>query len=93
MSCLITPIGVLHTPCASPISLSCVRLLAVTDEGLDFEGVDMLDQTPLIDIKPYVWTWDAHPGMREGWYRGLNLTTGTADGRFLPLATSPSRHS
>jgi len=26
----------------------------------------MLDGTALVDIKPYVWTWDAYPGIRSG---------------------------
>ena len=38
----------------NPIGLSIVRLLAVHDHLLDIEGADMLDGTPLLDIKPYV---------------------------------------
>jgi len=38
----------------NPIGLSVVRLLNRKDNLLEIEGVDMLDGTPLLDIKPYV---------------------------------------
>lgn len=52
----------------NPIGMSAVRLVAIEGRILHIEGVDMLDQTPLIDIKPYVSEFDAHPGARAGWY-------------------------
>lgn len=52
----------------NPIGLSIVRLLAVHDQLLDIEGVDMLDGTPLLDIKPYVPDFDARTDVRTGWY-------------------------
>ena len=52
----------------NPIGLSIVRLLAVHDHLLDIEGVDMLDGTPLLDIKPYVPDFDARTDVRTGWY-------------------------
>lgn len=66
----------------NPIGLSCVRLLAVDDAGLDFAGADMLDGTPLLDIKPYVWAWDAFPGMRSGWYEASARPDARSDARF-----------
>lgn len=52
----------------NPIGLSIVRLLERRDNILDIEGVDMLDGTPLLDIKPYVPEFDIRTGTRNGWY-------------------------
>ena len=52
----------------NPIGLSIVRLLAIHDHLLEIEGVDMLDGTPLLDIKPYVTDFDARTDVRTGWY-------------------------
>lgn len=52
----------------NPIGLSIVRLLTVHDNLLDIEGVDMLDGTPLLDIKPYVPEFDVRADVRTGWY-------------------------
>ena len=51
-----TPRGLLATraPCRpNPIGLSCVRLLEVRGNILHVEGLDILDGTPLLEIKPY----------------------------------------
>ena len=37
----------------NPIGMSIVKLLGVKDNVVEFEGVDMLDGTPVLDIKPY----------------------------------------
>ncbi|MFA5307859.1 MAG: tRNA (N6-threonylcarbamoyladenosine(37)-N6)-methyltransferase TrmO [Dehalococcoidales bacterium] len=52
----------------NPIGLSVVRLLAVRDNLLDIAEVDMLDGTPLLDIKPYVPEFDIKENVRDGWY-------------------------
>jgi tRNA (adenine37-N6)-methyltransferase len=52
----------------NPIGLSVVRLLARKGIRLEIEGVDMLDGTPLLDIKPYVAEFDVRTGTRTGWY-------------------------
>jgi tRNA (adenine37-N6)-methyltransferase len=52
----------------NPIGLSIVRLLERRANVLEIEGVDVLDGTPLIDIKPYVPEFDAGTGVRTGWY-------------------------
>ena len=52
----------------NPIGLSVVRLLKRRDNILEIEGVDMLDDTPLLDIKPYVPEFDIRTGTRNGWY-------------------------
>lgn len=56
-------------PCRpNPIGLSVVRLLALHENILEVEGVDMLDGTPLLDIKPYVPDFDIRSDVRTGWY-------------------------
>jgi tRNA-Thr(GGU) m(6)t(6)A37 methyltransferase TsaA len=52
----------------NPIGLSIVRLMARRENILDIEGVDMLDGTPLLDIKPYVPDFDVHANVKIGWY-------------------------
>jgi tRNA-Thr(GGU) m(6)t(6)A37 methyltransferase TsaA len=51
----------------NPIGLSVVRLVKVEGNTLTIEDVDMLDQTPLLDIKPYVPEFDRRPDVRLGW--------------------------
>jgi len=56
-------------PCRpNPIGLSTVRLLSRQDNVLDVAGIDVLDETPLLDIKPYVPDFDSKPEARAGWY-------------------------
>jgi tRNA (Thr-GGU) A37 N-methylase len=52
----------------SPNGLSIVRLLTRHGNILDIEGVDMLDGTPLPDIKPYVPDFDTRSDVGAGWY-------------------------
>jgi tRNA-Thr(GGU) m(6)t(6)A37 methyltransferase TsaA len=52
----------------NPIGLSVVRLLARRDNSLEIEGVDVLDGTPVLDIKPYVPDFDVRTQTRTGWY-------------------------
>ena len=49
------------------IGLSIVRLVEIAGCTLTVQDVDMLDQTPLLDIKPYVPEFDQHPDVRLGW--------------------------
>jgi tRNA-Thr(GGU) m(6)t(6)A37 methyltransferase TsaA len=56
-------------PCRpNPLGMSIVRLLNCQDNVLEIEGVDVLDNTPLLDIKPYVPDFDERSGVRAGWY-------------------------
>ncbi len=52
----------------NPIGLSVVRLLSCHDGELEVAGIDVLDGTPLLDIKPYVPDFDLRPDARAGWY-------------------------
>jgi tRNA-Thr(GGU) m(6)t(6)A37 methyltransferase TsaA len=56
-------------PCRpNPIGLSVVRLLTCRGNVLEIEGVDVLDGTPLLDIKPYVPDFDVRTDVKTGWY-------------------------
>ena len=50
----------------NPLGLSSVRLLSVEDGALVVAGADLVDGTPIYDIKPYVEYADAHVGVRSG---------------------------
>jgi tRNA-Thr(GGU) m(6)t(6)A37 methyltransferase TsaA len=52
----------------NPIGLSVVRLIRRNEKELVVKGIDVLDGTPLIDIKPYVPEFDVRIGVRTGWY-------------------------
>lgn len=54
-----------HRP--NPLGLSALRLVAVEGLVLHVEGADLVDGTPVLDIKPYVPYTDAFPGARSGW--------------------------
>ena len=49
------------------IGLSIVKLNAVKGNVLDIENVDIIDKTPLLDIKPYVPEFDAQVEVETGW--------------------------
>ena len=49
------------------IGLSIVRLLEIKDNTLFIEGVDVLDGTPLLDIKPYIRDFDMKEDSHFGW--------------------------
>ncbi|WP_298665776.1 SAM-dependent methyltransferase [uncultured Methanofollis sp.] len=51
----------------NPIGLSIVRLEGVRGNVLDISGVDILDGTPLLDIKPYVSQFDRRENVLNGW--------------------------
>ena len=46
----------------NPIGLSLVRILNVPGSRVEFAGVDLLDGTPVLDVKPYVGRFDQPPG-------------------------------
>jgi len=69
------------------IGLSVVRLLAVEGSTLEIQDVDIVDGTPLLDIKPYVPEFDSRGmnGVRIGWLEEnvQKLPTQRDDGRFV----------
>ena len=68
----------------NPIGLSIVRLTGVADGMLRIEDVDIVDGTPLLDIKPYVPDLDAPASVRIGWLEGKTqeLADRKSDDRF-----------
>lgn len=63
-----------HRPNA--IGLSAVELIAVEERSLQVRGMDLLDGTPILDIKPYVPYADAFPASRAGWIDEIDAAQG-----------------
>ncbi|MFA6922057.1 MAG: tRNA (N6-threonylcarbamoyladenosine(37)-N6)-methyltransferase TrmO [Gallionella sp.] len=58
-------------PCRpNGIGMSIVKLLSRAGNNLMVQGVDMLDKTPLLDIKPYIPKFDVIDSASEGWTAG-----------------------
>jgi tRNA-Thr(GGU) m(6)t(6)A37 methyltransferase TsaA len=68
----------------NPIGLSVVKLLGVEANVLHVENVDIVDGTPLLDIKPYVPEFDHHAAERTGWLEQAKgqVRAQKADDRF-----------
>ncbi len=65
----------------NPIGLSLVRLLRCEGNVLHFSGADMLDGTPLLNIKPYAPRYDAVEKPRGGWTEDVDEPTAQQRGR------------
>lgn len=68
----------------NPIGLSVVRLHGIEEGVLHIENVDVLDGTPLLDIKPYVPEFDPRGEVRTGWLEeaGKIVSSRKSDNRF-----------
>jgi tRNA-Thr(GGU) m(6)t(6)A37 methyltransferase TsaA len=66
----------------NPIGLSVVRLLGIDGRIVRIEGVDLLDGTPVLDIKPYVREFDDQTEIRCGWLDEVQGREAVADSRF-----------
>ena len=68
----------------NPIGLSVLRLEGVEQGVLRVRDVDILDGTPLLDIKPYVPDFDRPEAVRVGWLEGRRqrVREARSDGRF-----------
>jgi len=66
----------------NPIGLSCVKLLSVEANILHVSDIDILDGTPLLDIKPYVGKFDCFEVKRNGWLDTADKRNIKSDGRF-----------
>ena len=72
----------------NPIGLSVMQLQEVSGFKVFLRGIDVLDLTPVIDIKPYVADFDRCDANRFGWFEGksANATHHRSDERFgVPL--------
>ena len=78
-----------HRPNA--IGLSAVELVEVGAHALRVRGMDLLDGTPILDIKPYVPYADAFPDSRAGWIDTIDATQGrhSAPGPRKPRKPAP----
>jgi tRNA-Thr(GGU) m(6)t(6)A37 methyltransferase TsaA len=78
----------------NPIGISVVRLVRVDGTKLHIKGVDTLDGTPVLDIKPYVPHFDAIETERIGWLKDrVHLVDETRDdGRFRNSKRIQGRH-
>jgi tRNA-Thr(GGU) m(6)t(6)A37 methyltransferase TsaA len=66
------------------IGISVVKLISIKDNILEIENVDMIDGTPLLDIKPYISEFDIHEIEKNGWIKEKkgNLKEIKSDDRF-----------
>ena len=66
----------------NPIGLSVVELVGIDGNTLAVQGLDLLEGTPVLDIKPYVGEFDDRPNSRTGWLEDARKQTNVADDRF-----------
>src|SRR5580693_2077020 len=67
----------------NPIGLSLIQILEVAGPVIRFAGVDLLDGTPVVDVKPYVTRFDAPPGRpRCGWFDQVPIEDGATPARL-----------
>ena len=69
----------------NPIGISVVRLVGVEENVLHIQDMDIVDGTPLLDIKPYVPKFDIRKVDKMGWLEGnvQKLPTSKDNGRFV----------
>ena len=81
-----TPRGVFATRAPrrpNPIGLSVVRILSVEGNRVNFEGADLIDGTPVLDIKPYVPELGEQEEVRLGWLEEARRREVVSDDRFV----------
>lgn len=68
----------------NPIGLSVIRLVRIAGPILYVADLDVLNGTPLLDLKPYVPAFDHSPVVRTGWLEEVkgNIQAKVSDGRF-----------
>lgn len=67
------------------IGLSVVQLLSIEENEITIKGVDVLDGTPLLDIKPYIAKFDSPENSNSGWMNANEneIKTRKSDDRFI----------
>ena len=71
-----------RAPCRpNAIGLSVVELVRCEGNVLHLEGVDILDGTPLLDVKPYTAKFDLFKTVRNGWQDEVDEATAQNRGR------------
>lgn len=66
----------------NPIGISVVPLVNLEGNVLILDQLDMLDGTPLLDIKPFVPDFDLYENVKTGWLANKNAGSKNSDGRF-----------
>jgi tRNA-Thr(GGU) m(6)t(6)A37 methyltransferase TsaA len=67
------------------LGMSVVEVVSVEGNCVNIRGVDVLDGTPLIDIKPYILKFDYRSGATSGWMQGSSedVSNRRSDDRFV----------
>ncbi|MEJ7792383.1 MAG: tRNA (N6-threonylcarbamoyladenosine(37)-N6)-methyltransferase TrmO [Gaiellaceae bacterium] len=68
----------------NPIGLSLAPIVSIAAPIVHVAGIDLLDGTPILDLKPYVPLFDSLPGASPGWFAGRAelIDTVRSDDRF-----------
>ncbi len=80
-----TPHGLFATRAPSrpnPIGMSSVKIKEIKANKILVSQLDILDETPLLDIKPYAPKFDCFKVNRIGWLKNADERSGRADNRF-----------
>ena len=64
------------------IGVSIVELEKIENNILHVNKVDIIDNTPLLDIKPYIKDFDIKANLKQGWIKGKIKQNHKSDGRF-----------
>jgi tRNA-Thr(GGU) m(6)t(6)A37 methyltransferase TsaA len=78
----------------NPIGISIVRLIKVNNNVLYIQDLDIVDGTPLLDIKPYVPDFNTIKAIRIGWLKGKinKLSIAKDDGRFIKKISNQTKN-
>ena len=63
------------------LGFSVVKLISIEGNVLNIEEIDILNGTPIIDIKPYIARFDTRDDVRSGWQDGIPDDTASINGR------------
>jgi tRNA-Thr(GGU) m(6)t(6)A37 methyltransferase TsaA len=75
----------------NPIGLSLVRIIEVSGRTVRFAGVDLVDGTPVVDLKPYVTHFDRVDGeVRSGWFDDVPLPAAVTPAQLGRPETDPA---
>jgi tRNA-Thr(GGU) m(6)t(6)A37 methyltransferase TsaA len=66
------------------IGISVVKLIQIKENYIDIENIDVVDKTPLLDIKPYIPPFEITEEVKLGWLKNVlnNVNDSKADDRF-----------
>jgi tRNA (adenine37-N6)-methyltransferase len=68
----------------NPVGISVVKINSIKDNTIEVDNIDIIDGTPLLDIKPYISRFDNITKEKNGWYSksGSDVSKTKADKRF-----------